>query len=217
MATLTREQVAANLREQDKLRKWLDSRMTREQAESRMREQVAGEREADAKAPADKRKELLAGRREALRLMQKTAVGAWKTVEIYDGIVNTSAKELEYNKAHRETNTRVLGVRLLEVKVRMPHGAFKAWWQQMGMTQARVSYAMRVAFGKVKAAKEKREGSPRAQALREVGSLLAELYDLGGRGKNKADIEENRERMERLYERIVGIIRQRFIVSNWGW
>src|SRR5271157_1494452 len=217
MATLTREQVESGTRIYEKMHEkmrqktleYRNSRMTREQAESEMREQVAGEKKADAKVPAGERKELRAIRQAELRGLQKAAATCmWR--------VTDSENALEMSRQSHELSVSHLGVCLLAVKVRMPHGAFKAWWQQIGMTQARVSYAMRVAFGKVKAAKEKREASPRAKALRDVGNLLAKLYDLGQRhAKTPADTTENRERMEKLCERIVGMIRQKFIAQNW--
>jgi len=183
--------------------------LTRELVESRMREEVAKERASDAKAPADKQKELRAIRRETLRVMQKTAASCWRIVAKREEAIDWDTKTLGLD-------IKMLGLRLLEVKVRMPHGAFKAWWRQEGMTQARVSYAMRIAFGKVKAAKEKREASPRTKALRDVGNLLARLYDMGQRpAKDAAALAEFRERMEKVYEKIMALVRQRFIAENW--
>ncbi len=202
MATQTREQVESGTRMHEKMRKktleYQNSRTTREQAESEMREQVAGERKADAKAPAGERKELLAIRRAELRGLQKAAATCmWR--------VTDSEGHLELVRQSHELTVSHLGVCLLAVKVRMPHGAFKAWWQQLGMTQARVSYAMRVAFGKVKEAKKRAAATPRAKALRLVGGKLAELYDLAEAGKQ--------QQAQKLFDEIVDEIKLRFMAS----
>jgi hypothetical protein len=98
-----------------------------------------------------------------------------------------------------------LGRALLRVRERMAHGQFKAWWTQAGMKQARVSYAMRLAEGKVGAAKERLTATPRAKALRSVGGKLAELYDLAEAGKQ--------QHAQKLFDEIVDEIKLRFMAS----
>lgn len=60
-----------------------------------------------------------------------------------------------------------LGMALLAVRAALTyqHGAFKKWWQENELSQARVSYCMRLASGKVEAAKEKQRSPFEGAAL----------------------------------------------------
>src|SRR5580765_2234333 len=52
-----------------------------------------------------------------------------------------------------QNHAQELGQALLRVKAVLPHGLFNTWWRNNKLSQARVSYCMRLAQGKVKAAK----------------------------------------------------------------
>jgi hypothetical protein len=57
-----------------------------------------------------------------------------------------------------------LGVALLKVRNAIGHGNFKLWWEKHNLSQARVSYCMRLALGKVAVAKAKRQSRENKQA-----------------------------------------------------
>jgi hypothetical protein len=79
-----------------------------------------------------------------------------------------TAKEIAGLKAHALTlwkadnsHAKELGYALLEVRaaLKYQHGNFKKWWQENKLSQARVSYCMRLASGKVAAAKAKQRSA----------------------------------------------------------
>jgi hypothetical protein len=102
-----------------------------------------------------------------------------------------------------------LGFALLEVRsaLQSQHGAFKKWWQENKLSQARVSYCMRLASGKIASAKAKQRTLERivisevknkvdgllkfcvnpkhAQALDQIEASLGRtyLYMIGGIGR----------------------------------
>jgi hypothetical protein len=70
-----------------------------------------------------------------------------------------------------------LGRVLIEVRdaLRWTHGSFKQWWQKNEFTQARVSYCMRLAQGKVATAKFRLARSPQRVAVTNVKKEVAEF------------------------------------------
>ena len=75
-----------------------------------------------------------------------------------------TAKQIAALQAHAlklyradHDHAQELGHALIDVRValRGKHGAFKKWWQSHKLSQARVSYCMRLANGKFDAAKQK--------------------------------------------------------------
>jgi hypothetical protein len=70
-----------------------------------------------------------------------------------------------------EDHAQALGAALLDVRRAMKHGMFKKWWQNNKLSQARVSYCMRVAQNKVAAAKAKRQSSENRK-VKEASQLV---------------------------------------------
>ncbi len=119
-----------------------------------------------------------------------------------------------------------LGSALLAVRAALKwrHGSFKKWWQKHKLSQARVSYCMRLASGKAAAAKERqptlqqlaarrvkghldgflklyaRPTNSQAQSLdhteAELQVLFLDIIDAVGelRGWNKADAEDRKRK-----------------------
>lgn len=91
--------------------------------------------------------------KQVIKPKKKKAVPAQKT-RVY------TVKEILAFKAHalelwKEDNSHAkeLGLALLQLRaaLRSKHGAFKLWWQSYKLSQARVSYCMRLAQGKITA------------------------------------------------------------------
>lgn len=131
--------------------------------------------------------EKLDATQEKLKELQAKAVALWKKDE-------TSAHEL--------------GGLLWEIKALMKHGDFHKWWTRAGLSQARVSYCMRVAApegDKVKAAKEKVRQTPRAKAFSLVNDKLSKLWELAS--------ENNTQKANELFQEIIAEIKERFIAN----
>src|SRR5947209_6045106 len=78
-------------------------------------------------------------------------------------IVALQRRALELYAAD-ESHAKELGKALLQVKAAMKHGEFNTWWKSYKLSQNRVSYCIRLAQGKVAAAKIRRARSPERMA-----------------------------------------------------
>jgi hypothetical protein len=95
-------------------------------------------------------------------------------------IAGIKAHALKLWKAD-DSHAKELGYALIQVRaaLKYTHGSFKKWWQENKLSQARVSYCMRLAQGKVAAAKAKQrsafQGSARItkKIKKDVNDFLA--------------------------------------------
>lgn len=87
---------------------------------------------------------------------------------------NQTQQQIAALKAHAlelwnedNSHAKELGLALLAVRaaLKSQHGGFKKWWQSNKLSQARVSYCMRLASGKVAVARERRRSSFQGVAL----------------------------------------------------
>jgi len=102
-----------------------------------------------------------------------------------------------------QSNAHELGKLLLQIKALLPHGEFKKWWTKENLSQARVSYCMRLASpkgDKVAAAKKKAKKSHRTVFLHTVTTSFRELYEIARAG--------DKQRTEELLEQVVAEIRE---------
>jgi hypothetical protein len=98
---------------------------------------------------------------------------------------------------HADNNhAKKLGLALVAVRAAMPHGAFTPWWKEQGLTQARVSYCMRLASNKVAEAKEKQQSAFQGAALatkpirKELNEFLAfaAKFDSASAGTDESEL-----------------------------
>jgi len=96
-----------------------------------------------------------------------------------------------------------LGLALLAVRAALPHGAFKPWWKQNNLSQARVSYCMRLAEGKVAAAKAKQRTLERTvmkQLKKNVDGCLKFCVD----PKRAPSLDQIEASLRQLYLHMIG-------------
>jgi hypothetical protein len=86
------------------------------------------------------------------------------------------AHALKLWREYDEQPARDLGNALLDVRKVMEHGDFAKWWKRNKLSQARVSYCMRVALNKVAVAKEKREADKKTKASQFVTQKINVLF-----------------------------------------
>jgi hypothetical protein len=118
-------------------------------------------------------------------------------------ITALKARALQLWKAD-DSSAKELGLALLAVRAALKHGVFKKWFLANNLSQARVSYCMRLAQNKVTAAKAKRARDPQriamSEAKKQVDSFLKFCFN-PRQSKTVDDIEVS---MGRLYLRIIG-------------
>lgn len=134
-------------------------------------------------------------------------------------IITLQRRALQLYKAD-ESHAIELGFALLEVKKALKgsgKGAFEKWWIANKLSQARVSYCMRAAQGKVAAAKTKRRSPFKGAYASVVVRTKKEVDDLF-----RAYVEpqpQTEEAVDKVYQRLTPVIGDMILtigrIQNW--
>jgi hypothetical protein len=119
------------------------------------------------------------------------------------------ARALNLWKADK-SHAKELGLALLDVRAAMKyrHGNFKKWWTENKLSQARVSYCMRLALGKVADAKDRQRSAFQGSAgivkeiKKDVNDFLGFVVKYNVDDWEKTDLSPVYENMVRLIGRM---------------
>ena len=121
------------------------------------------------------------------KIQEKVQAKLEKHEEKLEDLKNQALKLYEEHVEHEKSSLQ-LGRVLVKIRTMTGHGDFTKWWKKEKLTQARVSYCLRLAQGKIPPPDERKQ-SPRAKVLSSIGKKVAALYDAIAKETDKETLD----------------------------
>lgn len=102
-----------------------------------------------------------------------------------------------------QNNAMELGGALRDVKKALPHGEFNKWWRKEKLSQARVSYCLRLAQGKVAAAKLRISQTPERAVMSEIRQNVSGFLQFCSNEKSAQTLDQVDDAIRKLFYGVV--------------